>query len=173
MTKGGGRSRICCFECNTAIWLDHRASNRQKKHIGFAFVGQKRLRLGGRWHRKGVLVAYCAQSLSLAALEFFVHFGRHERHIALVALQIAIPESLLEEMNPAQLPVDWRAEPPSASTADLGMKWLTSARSAVLRVPSAISPGEYNFVINASHPRVARVKIEESQAYTFDPRMWR
>jgi len=144
----------------------------KKKYADSPLSGRGGLDSGGRWHGKGVLVAYCAQSLSLAALEFFVHFGRHERHIALVSIEIGIPEGLVEAVTLDQLPYHWRSQPPLAATANLGMEWLASARSAVLQVPSAISRGEHNYLINASHPRASKVRARPAKLYTFDSRMW-
>lgn len=144
----------------------------KKRYADSPLSGRGGLISGGRWHRKGVLVVYCAQSLSLAALEFFVHFSGHERHVELAWIEIGIPETSIEVLAQDRLPYNWRSEPPLATTAELGMEWLASRRSAVLRVPSVISPGEHNYLINAAHTHASKLRARPAKPYTFDPRMW-
>ncbi len=46
----------------------------KKKYAHDPLGGAGGLIVGGRWHHKGSRIVYCAQTLSLASLEFFVHF---------------------------------------------------------------------------------------------------
>ena len=145
----------------------------KQRHSGKAFDGSGGLIVGGRWHRKGIPVVYAAQSLSLAALEFFVHFGKSEQRIALVYFELKIEDALIDVLDSSVLPADWRAEPPAASTAAVGTAWLRSGKNVALRVPSVISPGESNYVINPAHPAISRMSISKPFPYSFDPRLWK
>jgi RES domain-containing protein len=131
------------------------------------------IQAGGRWHHKGVPVVYASQTLSLASLEFFVHFGRLESAIRLVCFEIGIPEGIVEDLDRSRLPADWRSVPPGVVTADMGTDWLRSRRSAVLRVPSALTEGEYNFLINPAHSDAGQVRVLESNPFSYDSRMWK
>src|SRR3972149_3462689 len=117
---------------------------------------------------------YTAQSLSLAALEQFVHLGPEDNHIQFVSFRVEIPEDLnIDKLESDKLPVDWRMEPPPDSTRRIGTQWAESGRSAVLRLPSVIIPTEYNYALNPTHPDFRRIRIEEPKQFSFDPRMWK
>jgi RES domain-containing protein len=43
----------------------------------------------------------------------------------------------------------------------------------VLKVPSAVVPGEYNFLLNPNHKYFQKVKILNIESFTFDERLFR
>jgi len=145
----------------------------KKKYAADPLGGNGGLRSGGRWHYEGVRIVYCAENLSLAELEFFIHFGRHQRKISLVSFEVSIPVHLIETLPAGKLPADWRTVPPPDSTAKLGMEWLIRAKSAVLRVPSALTPGEHNYLINPTHKDAAKISTGTPRVHAFDSRMWK
>ncbi len=145
----------------------------KKRYARQPLAGRGGLEVGGRWHHKGTPIVYCAQSLSLAALEFFVHFGKRADTIALVSIAIDIPVDLIEPLLQAKLPKNWREVPAPAATADLGAEWVRHGRSAVLRVPSVLSPGECNYLINPAHPKCTRIRTRPPVVFSFDTRMWK
>ena len=76
----------------------------------------------------------------------------------------------METVDHQLLPAGW--EPiDSAEPRALGDEWLGRASSAVLRVPSAPIPRENNVLLNPGHRDFARVSVEESVAFSFDPRL--
>src|SRR6476659_3221266 len=90
------------------------------RHAGRAFDGEGARLYGGRWNRPGVPVVYCSATLSLAALEYFVHL---EPGLApsLVTLAAEIPASLAVEIwDIESLPADWRSYPAPERLKDLG-----------------------------------------------------
>ena len=145
----------------------------KKRYARQPLAGLGGLEVGGRWHHKGTPIIYCAQSLSLAALEFFVHFGKRADSIALVSIAIDIPEELIESLSHGKLPKNWREVPAPAATAELGAEWIRRGRSAVLGVPSVLSPDERNYLINPAHPRCTRIRTRPPAAFSFDARMWK
>lgn len=145
----------------------------KSKYAHDVLSGRGAIIVAGRWHHKSVPIVYCAASLSLAALEAFVHFGTHDKAIAFSSVEISIPDGLVDVLPVATLPANWRAVPAPHSTADLGSEWLKSKRSAVLKVPSALTPGEYNYLINPAHPAFHRISASAPTPYTFDPRLWK
>ena len=54
-----------------------------------------------------------------------------------------------------------------------GVAWLTSARSALLRVPSALIPNVANYLVNPLHPDARRLSIQSVARYPFDPRLFK
>ncbi len=61
--------------------------------------------------------------------------------------------------------------PESNTTREIGTKWATEKRSAVLAVPSVVIPSELNFVLNPEHPDFKRIRIASPIDFDFDPRL--
>lgn len=149
----------------------HRLAKRKYAHDPLG--GSGGLLVGGRWHHKGTRIVYCAQSLSLASLEFFVRFEPLAKAIALVALEIEVPDALVEDLPAASLPSTWGTTSPASATADIGTDWVNSGRSVALRVPSVLTRGEFNVLINPAHADLKRIRVKSSLNYSYDTRMWK
>jgi RES domain-containing protein len=127
---------------------------------------------GGRWNYKGTPVIYTAESRSLAALEAVVHMSQADFLIRRKIVLIEIPETLVPKtIEIADLPKGWRKYPPSFKLADIGTKWAVGMKSLLLRVPSAVVPGEFNVLINPAHPDMKSVKIARIEDFVFDDRL--
>jgi RES domain-containing protein len=139
-----------------------------------AFDGEGARRYGSRWTRKGLPVVFASATLSLAALERFVHTDPDLEAIDLVAVSMEIGASVaIEAVDAGDLPEDWRAYPAPPALAGIGERWLQAARTAVLSIPSAVIPHERNFILNPAHADFAKLKTHTAEAFSFDPRMWR
>jgi RES domain-containing protein len=53
----------------------------------------------------------------------------------------------------------------------IGERWLREPTSAVLSVPSFVIPTERNLILNPTHAYFARLVINRSEPFSFDPRM--
>lgn len=137
-----------------------------------AFSGEGSVLSGGRWHRAGVRCVYTSSTLSLAALEVMVHSGGGRPAIPFVAFEVRIPDELLVATAPDSLLGDgWRAFPAPPELADFGSRWVDAMETAVLRMPSAVSPRESNFLLNPRHPDFARIEISRPEPFEFDQRL--
>ena len=140
------------------------------KTPGDALSGLGGLHAAGRWHLKGTQVVYAAQSVSLAALERFVHLKRVADVKAHVYYEIDIPDALIE--IPSVLPADWDSEPPRAGSREFGQAWLSQAAHPALRVPSVVVREEFNVVINPRHPDFSLSWIVRGPVpFVFDTRL--
>src|SRR5262249_50308605 len=89
-----------------------------------AFDGEGGRLAGGRWNHRGVAVVYTSATLSLAALEYFVHVELADTPGDLVAVAADIPDDVARtELAVASLPADWRAFPAPERLASLGTRW--------------------------------------------------
>ena len=79
-------------------------------------------------------------------------------------------DALVVTIELKELPEEWRDNPPPSSTHRIGDKWVASGESAVLRVPSALAPMEWNYLFNPGHPDFSSVKVGEQEPLSFDPR---
>ena len=128
---------------------------------------------GSRWTPRGHRAVFTSATLSLAALDRFVHTDPDLEPTALVAVEIHIPPDVDgESLATSALPPNWRTYPAPAALASIGQRWLTEAKTAVLSVPSAVVPRERNLILNPAHKDFARLAIGQPEAFSFDPRMW-
>jgi RES domain-containing protein len=139
-----------------------------------AFDGEGARRYGSRWTRKGLPAVFTSATLSLAALERFVHADPDLEPVDLVALSIDIPGAItVETVEREDLPAGWRTYPAPASLALIGERWLREARTVALAVPSAVIPHERNFILNPAHAAFAKLTTRGAEPFSFDPRMWK
>jgi RES domain-containing protein len=144
------------------------------KHAASAFDGEGARRYGGRWNPRGTPVVYLGGTLSLAALETFVHLAPEDARLALVAIEVVVPDSVkITELPTKALPTDWRNEPPPHATQAIGLDWAKRNETALLRVPSIIVPREFNYLLNPSHRDFTKLKIHPPVPFGFDSRMWK
>ena len=143
----------------------------QDKYAKEAFSGEGSAKYGGRWNQKGTAVVYCSQSESLAQLEILVRTQRAKDLALYVLIEARVPEELIETLRHTDLPQDWNALPESNSTREIGTKWATEKRSAVLGVPSVVVPTEFNFLLNPEHPDFSKIEIGNPKPVGWDPRL--
>ena len=136
-----------------------------------AFTGEGPWRYGGRWNSPGVHVVYVSEHQSTAAFEVFangVPFILEEKY---KAFHLQWPDSLTEIFPVKKLPATWKITPPPPETMEIGDRWVQERRSAVLALPSAISPADTNFLLNPGHPDFKRIRIHPPINFDFDPRL--
>ena len=131
----------------------------QRKYAEEAFSGEGSAKYGARWNQKGTAVVYCSENASLAQLEVLVRTQRTKDLALYVLIEARVPEELIETLRREDLPDDWNALPESNTTREMGTKWATEKRSAVLGVPSVVIPSELNFLLNPEHPEWKRVGV--------------
>jgi RES domain-containing protein len=147
------------------VW---RIANAQ--HVAFDGEGAKRY--GSRWTSRGVPVIFTSATLSLAALERFVHTDADLEPGDLVAIPVDVSDDVtIDSIEVASLPADWRTFPPLPPLTRVGDEWFRASQTAVLSVPSVVIPQERNFVLNPIHPAFARFVIGRPEPFSFDPRM--
>jgi RES domain-containing protein len=67
--------------------------------------------------------------------------------------------------------MDWRATPGPAALKSIGSDWAKTGRSAVLVVPSAVTPSETNLLLNPRHVDTQRLVVHPPEPVAFDPRL--
>jgi RES domain-containing protein len=142
-----------------------------RKHIETVFSGVGGLYASGRWHPQGYKISYTSESLALASLEVFVHSETTD--IPLACVSATIPENTpILEITTEILPANWQDVAAYPVLQQIGLKWLQVLEYPVLKVPSAIIPVEYNYLINPEHPDL-RLQTEQVLEFQFDNRMWK
>jgi RES domain-containing protein len=136
------------------------------------FDGEGARLYGGRWNHPGAAVVYTSGSLSLAALELFVHVDTDLLPVDLVSVPAQIPARLARSvLDERELPARWRTCPPPEALQDLGSQWAERGETAVLSVPSVVITEERNYLLNPGHTDFAEIVVGAPRPFSFDPRM--
>ncbi len=135
-------------------------------------------RYGGRWNPPGVALAYAASSVALAALERLVHtmsvkglegLWLQTLEFSAAECRVLVPEELPATWNERRVPPDWSVG--EAATQTVGREWIRAGESLALRVPSAVIPLEFNYLINPEHQALRLARLAEPQQFMFDERL--
>ena len=108
-----------------------------------------------------------------ALLEYFVHLDKDDPPVDLVIATAEVPDGLeREEVEPLDLPRNWRAAAAPAQLARFGDEFVRRGRCCVLVVPSVVAPEENNCLINPRHTDFGRIALGEVLPVSYDPRMF-
>ncbi len=125
-----------------------------------------------RWNSRGYFVIYTAGSRALACLENLVHRDSEGLKNLFKVIVINIPHEIkITEIPETGLLEDWTKSNNLYQTRQIGNTWLSSLASCVLKVPSAIIKGEFNFLINPSHPAFSKIRISGLEEFEFYSRL--
>jgi RES domain-containing protein len=132
-------------------------------------TGASAAREGGRWNPPGDLVVYTADTMALAALETLVHLDGDFDLADFSLLPCTFARSIVTEFDARTLPHGWTWN--ASVTQAIGHDWITGAKTAVLRVPTAVVPLGWNYLINPRHPDFAKIRVGTAVPFLFDPRL--
>ena len=139
-----------------------------------ALDGEGSRRYGSRWTPRGRPAVFASATLSLAALERFVHLDPDLEPSDLVAIEIRFGSTIrTESVALSSLPRNWRDYPAPFALASIGERWLREAQAVALWVPSVVVPHERNVIINPLHRDFDTLTIASPEPFSFDPRMWK
>ena len=146
----------------------------KRRHVADALAGIGGPFAAGRWHRKGVRMSYASEHQAVAAMEKRVWLGSLEDALAgdYVVVPVGVPDDVIEVLRTADLPEGWSRFPHPPETQEIGMRWLVEARSAALRVPSAVVPRAFNVLLNPAHPDASRLTTGGADPFAWDPRLF-
>jgi len=128
-----------------------------------------------RWNVKNEFVIYAGSSRSLSTLELVVHRSSISQlpNYEVMVISIADDEELFDQIPIKDLLKNWRAFEMYHELQQIGSSWYKDQRSLVLKVPSAVIPKEYNFIINTQHPLFKeKVRLVRNEEYFFDGRLF-
>jgi RES domain-containing protein len=127
----------------------------------------------GRWNSGGTPMVYLAGCPPGALIEILVHLELNQLELppSYLLLRILAPDRLSVPGLAAPEGGAWKDD--EAGTRKLGDAWLKSRRSALARVPSAILPETFNYLLNPLHPDAARITVAKVQSALLDVRLLR
>ena len=135
--------------------------------------GEGAYRFGGRWSSPGTRIAYTAEHLSLAMLEYFVHIEVSDPPRDLVVVAADVPTAISRVVvTPKDLPANWRRVPAPPGLAAIGDSFAAEGRNAILVLPSALAPSESNWLINPRHPEFGKIRVLPPEPFHYDARFF-
>jgi RES domain-containing protein len=126
---------------------------------------------GGRWNHKSVPCIYTSESRALALLEYTANINIDDIPRALSITTFEISANQLFDLPIRWLPGDWATSPAPASTKDFGTTMLKKGESAIFKIPSAILPEEYNYLLNPLVSTDSPFQIVEVRDFVYDVRL--
>lgn len=128
---------------------------------------------GSRWNPKGKPAVYTAGNRALALTEVLVHLTLDEIPEDYQIASIVIPESVsILEIPIKSLPHNWNCIDVNPETQKIGLQWISESNSCVLKVPSVVVKGEFNYVISPAHPECKLISIKNIEDFNFDHRFF-
>lgn len=136
----------------------------QLKYPIFSAFGSAKF--GGRWNSPGTAMIYTATSLAGAKLELLAQggaIGLQPKGYGYVTVHVP------EDVRLARYP---RTRTPKAAlqSQNFGDRWIKVRETAILLVPSAASPGDWNALINPAHPDFERLVVSRERKVIWDKR---
>ena len=130
-------------------------------------------KFSSRWTSLGRRVVYFAESPTAAHVETLVHLEVESEDTPdfYTLLKITVPDDLA--IQPLDPPVgsEWKQD--LKLTQRMGDAWLASLETVLARVPSAIAPRTWNYLLNPAHPDAKKVQVAEVIKERFDNRLFR
>jgi len=106
-------------------------------------------------------------------IEYFVHIERDDPPPDLVVAAADVPDAVSRvHVAPAKLRATWRQTPAPAELAAIGDRFARRKREAILIVPWALAPDEFNWLLNPDHPDFKRVRVHPPEPFSYDGRFF-
>jgi len=127
-----------------------------------------------RWNLDDQLVIYTGSSRSLSSLELIVNENSIQPvfKYKVMTISIADEENLYTQILQINLPKTWRSLDSYPKLQQVGSEWYQKGQSLILKVPSAVIPKEYNYIINTNHHDFnEKVSFVRTEDYFWDERL--
>lgn len=114
----------------------------------------------GRWNSEGNKVIYSADSIALAFLENMIRRQGVGFNLDFKIMVIEVlDKTKITILNPDDLNPDWRDHNNYSQCQKIGNQWYDENKTLLLKVPSAVLPQSFNFVINTTHADYKKIKL--------------
>ena len=145
-----------------------------QKRYAYELSGKGAAIKGGRWNSSGVEMIYTAANRSLAMAEVAVHFSlaTMPEDYMMITIEIPIDISILK-LKTEDLPNNWNVFPHPNSTQKWGDKFVSNGKCLLMEVPSVVTKGDFNYLINVHQQDFEKVKIVEVEPFPFDRRIFK
>ena len=152
------------------VWriYDHKAAYALQPNFD-PLDGQGAALYPGRWNRAGLPMVYTSQSPELAMLELLTKVTPTTFGVRM-AVEIQLPANArIEDATPTVLEMLLHGQ--EDDLREVGSSWALAGRSLALRVPSAVMPVSFNYLLNPAHPQAKGLEVLRQVQVSLDPRL--
>jgi RES domain-containing protein len=144
-----------------------------KKKYSHDWGGKGAELIGRRWNSKGVPMIYASESRSLCTVEVAVNLPMGVFPTGFEMISIEIPDHItIKEIKESDLPAGWKEFPFIELTQHLGNEFIIQNEFLAMKVPSAVIPGDFNYLLNPRHPDFEKIQVIKNEPYEFDERFF-
>lgn len=134
--------------------------------------GKRASLFGNRWNSKGVEMIYTSESRALAMAELLVHLTLNQIPKDYKMLCIEIPGIVkITTIARKNFPKSWSKFPHNNHTQRIGDEFIIKNEFCLLKVPSAIVYGDFNYLINPYHKDFRKINITSVSEFPIDKRL--
>ncbi len=128
---------------------------------------------GARWNSPGVEMIYTAANRSLAMAEVAVHLTLGTLSSDFIMMTVFIPDDLdILTCSLGDLPEHWNIFPGRGVLTQYGDAFVSENKYAVMKVPSVVTKGDFNYLINPLHEGFKDISIINKSKFPFDQRLF-
>lgn len=140
----------------------------------FDLSGRGAEKSGGRWNSKGIAMVYAGETRALCTTEIAVHTPLGILPSDYFLVSIDVPDSIkMYEFPIKKLPKDWNSFPHTDATQKLGDSFIRDEKYLIMKVPSAVVQGEFNYLINPFHEDAKKLSVVKAEHFRFDERLFK
>ena len=82
-----------------------------------------------------------------------------------------VGKNTFQRLDPAPLPRSWQDPVAPPELKRLGDEWVAAGQYPALAVPSAVMPGELNYLFNPAHLEFNRFAKSDAEPFVYDVRL--
>ena len=143
----------------------------RKRYASEPLSGRGAANFGARWNSVGVELIYTAANRSLAMAEVAVHLSVGTMPDGYLMATVDVPDDISRyQLDARNLPPGWSVFPYIAATQKIGDQFVANSQHCVLQVPSVVTSGDHNYLLNPNHPEFRRITIVSLDEFEFDKR---
>ncbi|HMU32751.1 MAG TPA: RES family NAD+ phosphorylase [Pyrinomonadaceae bacterium] len=144
----------------------------REQYVSDPLSGRGAANFGARWNSIGVELVYTAANRSLAMAEVAVHLPIVMLPDDYLMVVVELPVDIsIKTLEVGELPQRWSDFPYLAASQRIGDKFAADAEYCILQVPSVVTSGDFNYLINPHHPDFTSIRILSFEAFKFDKRL--
>ena len=128
---------------------------------------------GGRWNSKNLAMVYTSSSIALAALEVIAHLGDIHIPVPYSLVIYDIDDASIVDVSMISIGDAYASLNSMSSCQKTGNDFIIEGKFVAMKVPSAIIPMEYNYVINSKHPDFDDKAVIDVVPFEWDKRVIR
>lgn len=89
-------------------------------------------------------------------------------------LTIYVPDNIpVLQADEKEFSENWNSFPSQSSTQFIGDRFVAENKYCILKIPSVITKGDFNILINPHHKSFKKIKIIDCEQFPFDRRLFK